>query len=227
MACLISIIIPVYNEQKLINSLILHLKEIFPASETEIIVVDGEKSGSTINTIKDSSVIKLVSPKGRANQMNMGAFFSKGNILLFIHADSKLPENSFFLIKNKMKNSFIKAGAFDLKIDSGSFFLKLVSFGASLRSRLTKIPYGDQGIFIKKYIFKDIGGYSKIPLMEDIDLMQKLKRKKYKIIFLNRKIKTSPRRWTEQGIFFCSFRNIFISSLYYLGVRPETLVRFY
>ncbi|KPA12109.1 glycosyl transferase family 2 protein, partial [Candidatus Magnetomorum sp. HK-1] len=210
-----SIIIPVYKEKKIINDFIYHIKKRTVGIENEIIVVDGDKSGSTIHCIKDSSVIKLTSQKGRANQMNAGAFHAQKKTLFFLHADSLLPENTFLSIIRVLKDPLIQAGAFDLCINSDNCLLKIIEKTASLRSRITRIPYGDQGIFIRKKIFQKINGYSNLPIMEDIDLMQKLKRKKYKIKILNKKIQTSARRWHEQGIIFCSLRNIMISSLFY------------
>ncbi len=223
----ISIIIPVYNEEKLINNLIDNIKEKDINKDVEIIVVDADKKGSTMNKINDKSVVKLIGKKGRASQMNLGSQYAKNNILFFLHADSMLPEKPFSWIISVLSSSNIKAGAFDLCIDSRNILLKIIEQTASTRSRITRIPYGDQGIFIKKHIFQEIKGYSNIPLMEDIDLMQKLKRKKYKIKILDKKIKTSPRRWEEKGIILCSLRNIIISSMFYLGINAATLRKYY
>lgn len=221
----ISIIVPVLNEEQRINSLINHIEKRFKGCEFEIIVVDADKNGSTIINIKNTSIKKITSKKGRAFQMNKGALISKNEILLFLHADSILPENPFIYIQKALKTK--KAGAFDLGINTKNLLLKIIEKTASTRSKITKIPYGDQGIFIKKEIFNEINGYSEIPLMEDIDLMQKLKKNGYKIKILEKKILTSPRRWEKQGIIYCSARNIIISTLYYLGVKPERLIKFY
>ena len=223
----ISIVIPVYHEIKIIRKVIEHVKMRFSGAIYEIIVVDGDKQGSTINSINDPSVICLISKKGRSNQMNLGAAKAKYNILFFIHADSLLPKKSFQLITKTLTQSDIKAGAFDLSISTQNIFLKFIEKMASIRSRITKIPYGDQGLFIQKKIFNEIGGFSNIPIMEDIDIMLKLKKRKYKILILNKPIITSDRRWETQGVLYCSFRNIILSSLFYLGTDPNKLVNYY
>jgi len=223
----ISIVIPVYHEIKIIRKVIDNVKMRFSGAIYEIIVVDGDKQGSTINSINDPSVICLISKKGRSNQMNLGAAKAKYNILFFIHADSLLPKKSFQLITKTLAQPDIKAGAFDLSISTQNIFLKFIEKMASIRSRITKIPYGDQGLFIQKKIFNEIGGFSNIPIMEDIDIMLKLKKRKYKILILNKPIITSDRRWETQGVLYCSFRNIILSSLFYLGTDPNKLVNYY
>lgn len=224
---IISIIIPVYNEEKNINTLIDHLNKHAVDKNIEIIVVDGDRAGGTLNGITDLSVKRLTAKKGRAYQMNVGAAYAKGDILFFLHADSKLPENPFSSIIDALTDSKIKAGAFSLEIDSNNILLKIIGKTASMRSGITRIPYGDQGFFIRKKIFTEICGYSDIPIMEDIDLMQKLKKRNYRISILKKRLKTSPRRWEEQGIILCSLRNIIISSLFYLGKNAVSLKKYY
>ena len=223
----VSIIIPVFNEEKIINTLISDLRLKLINSDHEIIVSDGDPKGSTIKRIKDRDIIKIISRKGRSAQMNNGALKASKNVLLFLHADSILPKDFLSSVKNVIIDKNACAGAFDLKIDSCSFPLKIIEKSASLRSRITKIPYGDQGIFIRKDIFDDLKGFSDIALMEDIDLMLRLKRKKYKIEITRQKIKTSSRRWEKEGIVYCTLRNLILSTLFYLGVDPSKLAEFY
>jgi GT2 family glycosyltransferase len=97
----------------------------------------------------------------------------------------------------------------------------------SLRSRLTRIPYGDQTIFIKKTVYQELGGFRDIPLMEDVDLMRRLKRAGGRIVILPQKAVTSPRRWQKEGIVYCTLRNWFLIVLYLFGVPPQRLARFY
>jgi len=98
---------------------------------------------------------------------------------------------------------------------------------ASIRSRLTRIPYGDQAIFIRRNYFQALGGFKDIPIMEDVELMRRIKRRRGKIMILKDKVKTSPRRWEAEGVVFCTLRNWFLITLYLLGFKPETLARFY
>ena len=127
-----------------------HVNSRFSGRVYEIIVVDGDKQVSTIKHILDPSVIRLTSEKGRSNQMNLGASNSKYNILFFLHADSILHKKSFHSITKALGQPHIKAGAFDLCIASQNMLIRLIEKLASIRSRITQIPYGDQGLFIRK-----------------------------------------------------------------------------
>jgi rSAM/selenodomain-associated transferase 2 len=204
----ISIIIPVFNEP-LISQFIDTLKKTISQDIYEIIVVDIDTKDS-IKYIKQKDVIKVISKKGRANQMNEGIKYSTANILLFLHADTLLPSNAIEEIIVILKDTRIVAGAFDLSFDSNKYILKIISTIASWRSRLTRIPYGDQAIFIRKDIFNEVYGYKDIPLMEDVDLMIKLKQKNYKIHISNKKVITSARKWNNKGVFYTTIRNLIL-----------------
>ncbi len=159
--------------------------------------------------------------------MNAGAKIAKNDILLFLHADTILPNDFYKLIIQTLKNKQISAGAFDLSFDNNNLTLKIISKIASFRSRLTKLPYGDQAIFIKKEVFEKIGKYENIKLMEDINLMQKLKRQNYKIKILNSKVITSARKWEKNGIIYTTLRNWILLTFYFCGVDPDKLEKFY
>src|ERR1700690_266949 len=223
----ISIIVPVINEGEGINQLIGHLGLLRKGNDIEIIVSDGDPQGRTINAIKDDSVTRVFSEKGRGRQMNKGAAAATGEILLFLHADTFLPSGAFEKIAAVMRTGRYAGGAFDLGIDSCRTALKIVEQAASLRARITRIPYGDQGIFIRRDIFQDMCGYMDFPIMEDIDLMQRLKRAGRPISIISHKVRTSPRRWEREGVAYCTFRNWTLVTLYLMGVSPEKLARFY
>jgi rSAM/selenodomain-associated transferase 2 len=159
--------------------------------------------------------------------MNCGAAKSSGEILIFLHADTHLPMNSLHRIATAMENKTFVGGAFDLGIDSERFAFRIIEKMASLRSRLTRIPYGDQTIFIRRDYFQSLGGFKDIPIMEDVELMRRIKRRQGKINILKDKVKTSPRRWETEGIVFCTLRNWFLITLYLLGAKPETLAKLY
>lgn len=222
----ISIIIPVLNEQKTINETI---EKIYASNKVvfEIIVVDCDPKGSTIESVKKSNVIKLISQRGRAKQMNAGAKKASGKILLFLHSDTELPNDALNKISTLFNTANYVAGAFDLEINDKKTIFRIIEKVASFRSRLTSIPYGDQAIFVDKDYFKKIGGFSDIPLMEDVELMQRIKKLKGKIHIFKETVKTSSRRWQKEGVFYCTIRNWFLICFYYLGVSPEKLVRFY
>jgi len=223
----ISIIIPVFQEEAIIFETIDTLKTLDDFTAAEIIIVDGEPTNSTIRAIRDASVKTLAAAKGRSRQMNAGAATARGKILLFLHADSRLPKDALWHIRRVALTNNIAAGAFELAIDASGPAFRVIERMASWRSRLTRIPYGDQAIFIKREVFKDLGGYHPIPIMEDINLMQRLKKSGGKIEIIRQKVRTSARRWHEEGIIACTLRNWLLSTAYYLGISPEKLKRYY
>lgn len=223
----ISVIIPVYGEEKNINSAISAVKGIAGETDYEIVVVDGGPGESTLKSIKDENTVKLVSLPGRSKQMNAGAARAAGEVLLFLHADTRLPEGAFEDIREAMKDKNINGGAFSLSIDTKNIFLKFIAFTANIRSRFLRIPYGDQAIFFRKKYFDAIGGYKDIPLMEDLEIMGRLKKNKEMIAVLSSRAVTSARRWEKEGILRATLRNKFIKFMYNLGVRPEKLAQYY
>ncbi len=225
--CRVSIVIPVLHEVSRINSLIEHLRDQEFHKNYEIIVVDGDPTGETINAIHHEDVKSIVSGRGRARQMNAGAAIAGGVILLFLHADTRLPDNALQTVSRVMKQEHYVAGAFDLGMDSSKLAIKMIARIGSWRSRLTRIPYGDQGIFIRRDYFRRIGCYKDIPLMEDVELMRRIKRMGDKIYIVPNRVSTSARRWEQEGVVYCSLKNVIISNLYYMGVPPDKLVRYY
>ncbi|MFC1616980.1 TIGR04283 family arsenosugar biosynthesis glycosyltransferase [Candidatus Margulisiibacteriota bacterium] len=201
----LSIIVPVYQEKN-IKVFLNALKSIDNISDCEIIVEIG---------------------KGRARQMNAGAKKAQGNILLFLHADSILPQNAVNKILEILDKPEIVAGAFTLSFGPMNSALRLLAFCANLRVRITRIPFGDQGIFIKKSYFNKLGGYKDIPLMEDLELMKRIRRNNKKIVILKEKVITSARRWQEKGIVLNTIQNNWLQFLYFIGVSPAKLAQIY
>ncbi|MCX7884827.1 MAG: TIGR04283 family arsenosugar biosynthesis glycosyltransferase [Caloramator sp.] len=220
---MVSIIIPVLNEEKNIEKILLQLGKL--KISKEIIVVDG---GSTDNTaLVASKYAKVISSKkGRAKQMNYGAAISKGDILWFLHCDSKISESSLESIEKAIDKGY-DGGCFSLYFyDYSSPFLKYISYTSNLRAKYLKLYFGDQGIFIKKNIFEKIGGYPDIPLMEDWELSMRLK-KSTKTIVLKNKIGTSARRFVEGGIFKTFLLMQYIKLLYILKFPIEKIASIY
>jgi rSAM/selenodomain-associated transferase 2 len=223
----VSIIIPVFNETHIISESIQHIHQSGFGEADEIIVVDGSTEANTIVSISQRWVRKVSSPKGRGVQMNCGAKMATGDILLFLHADTHLVSNALPLIKHTLNHPRIVGGAFDLGIQSDRVIYRLIEKMASLRSRITRIPYGDQAIFIEKSFFTKIGGYRDIPIMEDVELMKRVKSFGGKIRIIRSPVMTSPRRWEAEGVVFGTLRNWMLISLYSFGVDPKRLARFY
>ena len=223
-----SIIVPVLNEESAINLAIEHIGAFQEAAgSSEIITVDGDPEGRTIGAIRDTKVITAVGKKGRGNQMNRGAALAKGDILVFLHADTRLPFNALTLIESALHDPACAAGAFDLAIASERPVFRLIEKTASLRSRLTRVPYGDQTLFFRRDYFNAIGGFADVPIMEDVEIMRRIKKRGERIVFIDQPSTTSARRWQEEGLLYCTLRNWLLISLYLSGVSPERLARWY
>jgi rSAM/selenodomain-associated transferase 2 len=227
LACSFSFIIPVLNEAERINTLIEVLYRRFPDDSFEILVVDGDPDGSTLQVIQHSDVIKLCSPPGRGVQMNTGADAAQGKILIFLHADTELPPGALCHIREIMAGGHYAAGAFTLRFDSDRWAFRLIEIAASWRYRLTRYPYGDQAIFMTKAYFERLGGYAEIPIMEDLELMRRIKRRGDKIYISKERVQTSARRWEKEGVIYSILRTWILASLYCLGVSADTLADYY
>ena len=223
----VSIVIPVLHEQGIINERLNQLKTLENPPRYEVIVVDGSPTHDTLDAIKDPGVVRLTSVEGRGHQLNLGAAVAHGDILLFLHADTSLPSNALRRIEAALRDERLVGGAFNHSIDSPRFVYKVMSRLIFFRSQLTRVPFGDQAIFLRKRYFDEIDGYKEIPLMEDLELMRRIKRKGGKIILLRERVITSPRRWEREGVVLCTLRNWTNRLLYFLRVPPEILVRFY
>lgn len=194
---MISIIIPIYNEAKNIIKIQENLSKL--EGEFEVIFCDGGSTDNTIDLIDDKYIL-LNSPKGRANQMNYGSEFAKGDILFFLHCDSKIQDNVILKIQEEVDKG-CKVGCLKLKFDEEIIWMKICGVMSNLRVKFRKIAFGDQGIFIQKDLFDEIGKMPILPIMEDLELSLRLKRKKYHIKQIDSKIITSARRFTDGGIF--------------------------
>lgn len=223
----ISIIIPVLHEQSTIQTILQHLQNLPDSPSFEIIIVDGSKDQDTIATITDPFIITCPSKKGRATQMNTGANFAQGEVLLFLHADTFLPKNALQLISETLKYSTYVGGAFRLHIHSKKFVFKLISAFTTMRSRITRIPYGDQAIFLRASFFNQIGKYANIPILEDVELMKRIRKAGENICILPYPVVTSARRWEQQGILSTTFCNFMISLLYRCNVSPHKLQKWH
>jgi rSAM/selenodomain-associated transferase 2 len=224
---IISVIIPVYHEAARINKLLAHLHAIDDDGVSERIVVDGSSEADTIRGIDDPSVITVRSSKGRARQMNAGADAASGDILLFLHADTTLPPGAFQTIDDVLEDRTVVGGAFRIRFEPERFVFKVFGVIDSWRSRLTRVPYGDQAIFVRRDYFDQNNRFSDIPLMEDIELMRRIKRRGDRIHILDAAVTSSARRWEREGLFYCTARNCVLVGLFWLGVSPHKLKRFY
>jgi rSAM/selenodomain-associated transferase 2 len=219
--------VPAFHEGENINDLIECLKRLDPDKNSEIIVVDGAQEKDTLGAIHRNHVAKISSEKGRAKQMNAGASIARGEILIFLHADTELPVDALKKIHSLVEQREYVGGAFDLGIKSDKLIFRIIEALSSWRSRLNRIPFGDQAIFIRRDYFNRIGRYKEIPLMEDMELMRRIKKSGDKIWIFNDRVMTSPRRWEKEGVVYCTLRNWTLQALYLLGISPHKLATFY
>ncbi len=221
-AC-ISIIIPTLNEATNITSAISSAQS---STNVEIIVVDGGSDDDTVAIAKSLGATVVSSPPGRALQMNTGVTIASGDILLFLHADTRLPTNFDTLIRNQLTQPEVIAGAFTLKIDAPNRGLRLVEWGVKWRSRLWQMPYGDQAIFLTRSAFTDAGKFPEIPIMEDFQLISNLKCIG-KITTINVPVVTSARRWLKKGILPTTILNQIVVMAYLMGISPDRIRQWY
>lgn len=217
----VSVIIPTLNEESCLGHT---LKPI--GAGVEIIVADAKSSDATLKIAGRFTEKIILSEKGRGAQMDRGAREAQGDILVFLHADAILPEDWQERIAAALKDDRIIAGGFRLKIDSDRKSFKLIEKTANLRSKYLGLIYGDQAIFLKREAFLSAGGFKGLPLMEDVDLMRRL-RKTGKIALLDAYVSVSPRHWERNGILKTTLRNWLFLCFYYLGVSPESLYKRY
>ena len=219
----ISVIIPVLNEEKTIGATLKALLELRPH---EVIVVDGGSADRTGEIALEFGAKVLRSERGRARQMNHGAAHASGAILLFLHADTRLPESVLVDIENALGDGLYLGGRFDVELEGSHWMLKTIGALINYRSRATKIGTGDQAIFVRRQVFERIGGYPDIPLMEDVALCRALKRLG-RIACLRSRVVTSARRWETDGVWSTIFRMWTLKFLYLAGVSPKRLKKFY
>jgi rSAM/selenodomain-associated transferase 2 len=219
----ISVIIPVFNEELTIGAV---LESVLRLKPDEILVVDGGSLDKTREFAAGRGIKVISSERGRARQMNLGAKLARGDVFLFLHADTRLPESSLTDIRAAMQNRRIVGGRFDVSLDGAGRMLKIVGTMISLRSRLSGVATGDQAIFVRREVFSKLGGYPEIPLMEDIALSRALKRAG-KVARLKSRVITSARRWQTEGVWRTIFKMWALKFLYLLGVSPFRLKRFY
>ncbi len=228
----ISVIIPVFREYgitALLDDLLHHgeMRDGREKDKIEIIVVDGAPEGDTLLRIEKYPVLRLTSPPGRGMQQNTGAAAAEGDVLLFLHADTILPDAAFTLIRQTLYDPALSAGAFSLRYEPRTPGLSFIATAANLRSGRTRIPYGDQAIFIRKSVFMELGKFLPIPIMEDLEFMTRLRNRGHKIRILAMPARTSGRRQLREGLLRCTLRNLCLRLLYHCGVRPQVLAGLY
>jgi len=219
----ISVIVPVLNEAAVVGDTLRRARQ---PGVVEILVVDGGSTDQTATVAADLADRVLHSAPGRARQMNVAAAVARGEILLFLHADTLVPDGYAHAILDALHDTEVVGGRFDLHLAPSSPLLWLTAELINLRSRLSRIATGDQGIFIRRQVFERLGGYADIPLMEDLDLSRRMKRAG-RLACLRQRLTTSSRRWRQNGVVRTILLMWTLRFLYTCGVSPVTLKRVY
>lgn len=217
----VSIIIPALNEAQCIPDTLASIEK--QDTPYEIIVVDG---GSEDNTVAVSAPFATVvsSKRGRANQMNAGAQIAKGDILLFLHADTKIPPNALLHIRESLESGTKEAGIFRLRFDQNSALLRFYSY--CTRYKQPRLCFGDRALFVKRTVFNELQGFKPIPIFEDLDLAIRLS-KRGRFLYLNEYVTTAARRFEQKGPLKQQLLNTFLWLRYTFGTSPFKLAKYY
>ena len=221
----LSIVIPALDEAPNLARLLPDLARVCPGAE--VIVVDGGSRDDTAQVVATQAEARLLtSERGRARQMNAGARAAAGDALLFLHADTWLPEGAAAAIADALADGAVAGGRFDVRFDNRRLVFRMIAFLMNWRSRLSGICTGDQAIFVRRTAFEKVGGYPDIPLMEDIELSRRLRRHG-RLAALRLRATTSARKWEREGPLRTIGLMWALRLLHFLGVAPARLHRWY
>ena len=220
----ISIVIPTLNEADRLSKTLGLLKAQDPP--IDLWVVDGGSQDQTCQIAAEWGVQILHSDRGRADQLNQGAHHATGDILLFLHADTQLPQHFQSEIQAVLAQEGVVAGAFPLAIENAGWGLEWVAWWTNQRSRWLQLPYGDQALFLKRSQFQAIGNFPLLPIMEDFELVRRL-RKQGKIGLAQSPVLTSDRRWRKLGLVRTTLINQLMILGYFAGISPQILATWY
>ena len=220
---MLSIILPVINEEATLPDVLARLQYLRQLGH-EIIVVDGGSRDNSLMLAQQAADNVIVSQPGRAVQMNSGAELATGDVLLFLHADTVLPEGVEQILSEIVGDTFW--GRFDVRLSGERLIFRIIESMMNLRSRITSVATGDQAIFIKRSLFEKVGGYPEIALMEDIAISKQLRRV-VKPVCVRNKVVTSSRRWEDRGVIKTLLLMWKLRLYYFFGMSPQKISRMY
>ena len=221
----VSVVIPALDEAANLAALLPALAAALPAAD--VIVADGGSADGTPEMVARAGAARLVTaPRGRARQMNAGARAARGDVLLFLHADTRLPPGAGPAIAAALADPRVVGGRFDVRFDNGAPAFRMIAALMNLRSRWSGISTGDQAIFVRRRVFESLGGYADIPLMEDVELTRRLKRAG-RLAALRLPVTTAARKWEREGVVRTILLMWTLRLLYACGVPPRRLHGWY
>jgi rSAM/selenodomain-associated transferase 2 len=219
----VSVVVPTLNEEEKIGSFLAHVCGLEPG--LDVIVADGGSSDGTVGAAR--AFAKVISaPRGRGAQMNAGAREASGDVLWFLHADTRPHPGSLQAMRGVLEKPEVAGGAFEYNLDHPGRFFRITESVSNRKNQVCKLFFGDMGIFVRRTVFERMGGFREFPLMEDMDLCKRLK-EQGSIEIIPLRINTSVRRWLDEGILKNLIRNWVLQLLWKLGVSPHTLARWY
>lgn len=215
---------PVLNEASAVREAIESARA---AGADEILVVDGGSCDQTVELSRECGALVIEGGSGRGPQMNAGAARASGDVLLFLHADCRLPAGVVGEVLKALQNDCVTYGCLRQRIDATRVSFRLLSWGNAWRTKRLGWVYGDQAMFVRRDAFEAVGGFPGIPLMEDLAISKKLRKAYGPPVVLDGPVVVSARRWQKQGVLYCTLRNWAFVVLFHLGVAPERLARWY
>jgi rSAM/selenodomain-associated transferase 2 len=218
----VSVVIPALDEGALIGAAV----ESASREGVEVLVVDGGSRDATPERAKRAGATVLPSPPGRARQLGVGASSARGDVVLFLHADSTLPSGWDAALRSALADEEVAGGAFRFRFDDRSLQLRLVEWGARARVALLRVPYGDQALFVRRRVLESMGGVPQAPIMEDLDLVREIKRRG-RLALLPLPVTTSARRYRARGIARTVLRNAVAAAGWTLGLERRRIAEWY
>lgn len=221
----LSVVVPVLDEETVIASTLAAIRR-GAGTADELVVVDGGSRDRTIELASEAGAVVLRTGRGRGRQMNAGAAQARGDVLLFLHADTLLPAGYRAELENVLADPAVRWGRFDVAFDEAGPLLRGIARLISWRSRLFRSATGDQAMFVRTEVFEAVGGYREALLFEDVDLARRL-RARGKMGIPAGRVVTSSRRWRRRGVWATTLRMWTLKSLYLAGVSSDRLARHY
>lgn len=219
----VSVIIPTLNEAAIVTQAVARAQAL---GSYEVIVADGGSEDGTAGLAEAAGAMVVAAPRGRANQQNAGARRAQGDVLLFLHADTHLAADGLVQVERALADPRVACGAFRQAIEADGRLYRLLEHGNAWRAARRGLPYGDQGIFVRRELFEGVGGFPELKLMEDVFLMRRLRRQTRPIL-LPGPLYVSARRWRRRGVVRQALLNQSLLAAARLGVHPDRLARFY
>ena len=224
----VSVIVPVLDDAVQLGGLLLSLHLDRDVQDVEIIVANGAAVDSTIQALRSQfpDVLWTDGTPGRGRQMNQGSAHAKGRWLLFLHADARLSPGWVDEIHRADRAAHYVGGSFRFSLDAPDTPARLIEWGVAWRVRWLGLPYGDQAIFVRRAVFDALGGYRPLPLLEDVEFVQRLRRVG-RLMHSDLSVRVSARRWKRDGWVRRSAENMMLVLLFLAGVAPDRLARVY